>query len=59
MNVNSMNVKYGGKQATPRESKIPADEAEAQSFFGPFPRTLKPGDIQHFYFQVEVPLPID
>ena len=63
LNVNSMGVKYGGKQRTPRESKIPADPAEAAFYLGPheakmkwhgkvIDRKLKPGEIQHFYFKV-------
>ena len=51
LNVNSMNVKYGGKQKTPRESRIPLDPIEAAAYFGPYPAKLKPGDTQHFYFQ--------
>ena len=58
-----MSVKYGGKQRTPRESRIPSDPEEAKSFLGPHSASmqwgckevdckLKPGDTQSFYFQV-------
>ena len=47
-----MNVKYGGKQKTPRESKIPSDETEAAAYLGPYAAKLKSGDTQHYYFQV-------
>jgi hypothetical protein len=67
LNVNSMNVKYGGKQKTPRESKIPSDPSEAKAYLGTYPAMmkwqgenldclLKPGDTQHYYFKVQPPL---
>ena len=63
LNVNSMNVKYGGKQKTPRESKIPSDATEAAAYLGSYDAKmvwrgktydckLKPGDTQHYYFRV-------
>ena len=62
LNVNSMGVKYGGKQRTPRESTIPSEPSEAAFYLGPHAAKmkwrgreidckLKPGDTQHFYFQ--------
>jgi hypothetical protein len=58
-----MNVKYGGKQKVPRESKIPSDPTEAKAYLGTYPAVmkwrgetldclLKPGDTQHYYFRV-------
>ena len=69
LNVNSMGVKYGGKQKTPRESKIPSDPVEADFYLGPHDAKmkvgaqeldckLKPGDTQSFYFQVCNNLPL-
>ena len=63
LNANSMGVRYGGKQKTPRESRIPADPSEAAFYLGPheanmkwngqvFDCKLKPGETQHFYFKV-------
>jgi hypothetical protein len=63
LNVNPMNVKYGGKQKTPRESKIPSDMTEAAAYLGSYDAKmvwrgktydckLKPGDTQHYYFRV-------
>ena len=63
LNVNSMNIKYGGKQRTPRESKIPSEQSGAAFYLGPHEATmkwqgkvidckLKPGETQNFYFQV-------
>ena len=67
--VNSMNVKYGGKQKTPREteSKIPSDPGEAAAYLGMHAATmawqgkeldckLKPGSTQHYYFRVHTPI---
>ena len=65
LNVNSMGVKYGGKQKTPRESRIPADPAEAAFYLGPHEakmawgrqtvdRKLKPGKTQQFYFKARI-----
>ena len=63
LNVNSMGVKYGGKQRTPRESRIPKEPSEATFFLGSHEAKmrwhgkeidckLKPGETQSFYFKV-------
>jgi hypothetical protein len=36
LNVNPITVKYGGKQKTPRESKIPSDMTEAATYLGSY-----------------------
>jgi hypothetical protein len=46
-----MNVGHGGKQATPRESKIPSEPEMAALHLGPYDPQLKPGDTQFFYFR--------
>ena len=68
LNTNTMNIKYGGAQKTPCDSKIPLDEAEAALFLGSYPakfswkgtvydQKLKPGDVQSFAFAEHDPPP--
>ena len=51
LNALTMNVGYGGKQATPRESKTPSDLEMAALHLGSYDPQLKPGDTQFFYFR--------
>lgn len=41
LDVNSMNVSYGGAQRTPRDSTIPDDADEAAMYLGPYPAVIK------------------
>ena len=41
LDVNGMNVSYGGAQKTPRESHIPLEDDEAAAYLGPYPAVIK------------------
>jgi len=47
LNANKMTKNYGGAQRAMRSTHI----AQQQGYLGPFPRTLRVGDIQHMIFQ--------
>ena len=51
LDVNGMNVSYGGAQKTSRESRIPNDADEAATYLGPHPAVIKwngqVADLQH------------
>ena len=54
-----MNVFYGGKQETPRESKIPTDPEAAALYLGPHNPQLKPGDTHYTSVNGTVICPVE